>query len=172
MTLKKLKLIIPIIILWGCSQSSDESNNSQELGVSIIDTLKYGDYYRDQGNKDNIYFRIYEAETDTIISHLVDGYVYQVRFEVPRLDYLKVVPRIINNGSIERTDSTYTLKVNRTDESNYMQIDFELDLKGDSIIIQNRDWSDSTKTTFVETFVGFKPRGAFRISIKDRVNRS
>ena len=163
-------IIIWVFLIFSCELKQKESIKNDP--ILIIDTLKYGEYYKEIGEKDHISLRIYEATSDSLITHLVDGISYKVRFEIPRLEYLEVIPDIYNNGSLDKLDEFYLLKVNRTDDINYMQINFSIDLKGDSILIQNRVWADSTKSSYNESFSGFIPRGAFRISIKENPIRS
>lgn len=163
-------ILIYVVLSFSCQSNGNDS--SRKDPVSIIDTIKRGSYFKNQGNIDHISFRIYEATTDSLITHLVNGVTYKVRFEIPRLDYLDILADVSNNGSLEEEGEFFLLKVNKTDSTNYMEIGFEADLKGDSILLQHRTWSDSTKSNYVDSFRGFIPSGYYRISIKENQIRS
>ena len=159
---RKITCIVLIIVFISCQE-----NRVQDKGIA--DTLRYGSYHKDLGTKDYFAFRILEANNDSVLTRFVNHHDYHVRFEMKRLEKYILDVKLVKGGTLipsEENDS-YFLKVNAPRDLDHLEFDFKVDLQQDSIIIQYRDWTDTTKMAYEDTYIGFKGLGTYTISLRN-----
>ena len=160
-----------LFIALACSPKGKESGDITENRSTISDTIRYGNYFKDKGINDNLTFSIIDVNNNTELTRLYNDSTYKVRMKVQRLGNYEVKGQVISNGKLQKTESQsiYLLHTKRSNGLDYLDIDFELDLKGDSVVILYRNWNDSLKTSYKDKYIGYSALGSFRISLKDYI---
>lgn len=137
------------------------------------DTLRIGSYFIDKGLADQPFFKIIDDDTDSLLSYVIDSTTYFIWINNSILDnygldhyHFKIWSD--KNCNLMKTTrrNLFELEVLKTTDLDSVIIEYSFKFKMDSIIVQERNWTDHVKNKYIDKYSILPESGHLSVPIK------
>ena len=136
--------------------------------VNRTDTIRFGQYYLDNGQANFPLILVYDSKTGQQLDKVENGKEYIIELKAGKFNHYRIKAEALNNGKVVKTKkhNQFRLQVKQADKQPFMKLKCTYLFEQDQIFLQIREWKDSTRTAYEESITQFDPVSILWIAIK------
>jgi len=150
--MRKIYLILSIAVALFTVKAKAETMN-----MVIADTIKFGQYYIDNGEANLPLIQIYDVKKQEELPALKNGKATLVEVKSGLFDKYPATAEILTpNGKVKmgKEKNQFLITANK-DREELLEFKLTHDLQGDTIYLKTREWTNTDKTDFTEKVESF-----------------